>query len=117
MRVRQEEVKNSDKQMKNLMNEYQRLQKRLAEVSDPSYIITLKDQISQADDTIKSLKKEKKNLEVEQFRRERKMDKIITYGEPENVKSINDTAKELEVVSQKMRRLKEKKEQLEEFKL
>ena len=45
------------------------------------------------------------------------MDKIITHGEPDNVKSINDTAKELEVVAQKMRRLKEKKEQLEDFKV
>lgn len=37
------------------------------------------------------------------------MDKIITYGEPENVKMINDTGKELEVVTQKLRKLKEKR--------
>ena len=44
------------------------------------------------------------------------MDKIIRHDEPENVKRINDTAKELEVVAQKTRKLKEKKTQLEEFK-
>ena len=44
------------------------------------------------------------------------MDKIINNGEPDNVKQINDTAKELEVVSQRVRKLREKKEQLEDFK-
>ena len=45
------------------------------------------------------------------------MDKIITVGEPENVKAINDKVREMEVVSQKLRKLKEKKEQLEDFKV
>ena len=44
------------------------------------------------------------------------MDRIINNGEPDNVKQINDTAKELEVVSQRVRKLREKKEQLEDFK-
>lgn len=44
------------------------------------------------------------------------MDKILTYGEPENVKQINDTGRELEVVTSKLKKLKEKKNQLEEFK-
>ena len=70
-------------------------------VSDPNYIITLKKQVLEADETIKQLRKEKKGMEVQQFRRERKMDKIIKHDEPENVKRINDTAKELEVVAQK----------------
>ncbi len=96
--------------MQNLMNEYKRLQKRLDEVSDPNYVINLKEQIGEADQTIRQLQKEKKSLEVEQFRREKKMDKIITYGEPENVKMINDTAKELEVVTQKLKKLKEKRQ-------
>ena len=68
-------------------------------VSDPNYIITLKKQVLEADETIKQLRKEKKGMEVQQFRRERKMDKIIKHDEPENVKRINDTAKELEVVA------------------
>ncbi len=37
------------------------------------------------------------------------MDKIITYGEPENVKQINDTGRELEIVAQKLKKLKEKR--------
>ena len=102
--------------MKNLQQEYNRLKKRLDMVSHPNYMITLKKQVLEADETIKQLRKEKKGMEVQQFRRERKMDKIIKHDEPEYVKRINDTAKELEVVAQKTRKLKEKKLQLEEFK-
>ena len=102
--------------MMNLMNEHQRLQKRLEEVSNPNYMIDLRSSIKEAEDKIKELKKEKKALEVEQFRREKKMDKIITYGEPENMKSINDAQKELEVITDKLNKLRSKKEQLNEFK-
>ena len=117
LRTRNEEIKNSDKQMMNLMNEHQRLQKRLEEVSNPNYMIDLRNSIKEAEDKIKELKKDKKALEVEQFRREKKMDKIINHGEPENMKSINDAQKELEVVTDKLNKLKAKKEQLSEFKL
>lgn len=116
LRARNEEVKNSDKQMQNLMTEHQRLQKRFEEVSNPNYVMDLRNGIKDAETKIKELKKEKKQLEVEQFRREKKMDKIITYGEPENMKSVNDAQKELEVVTDKLNRLRAKKEQLTEFK-
>lgn len=110
-------MKNSDKQMMNLMNEHQRLQKRLDEVSNPNYLIDLRNSIKEAEDKIKELKRDKKNLEVEQFRREKKMDKIINHGEPENMKSINDAQKELEVVTDKLSRLRAKKDKLAEFKI
>lgn len=38
------------------------------------------------------------------------MDKIITDGEPENMKRINDAQKELEVVNQKLKKLRDKRE-------
>ena len=117
LRARNEEVKNSDKQLMNLMNEHQRLQKRLDQVSDPTYMINLRKEIQDAEHKINvTLKKEKKQLEVEQFRREKKMDKIITYGEPENMKSINNAQKELEVVSERLSKLRAKKAKLAEFK-
>lgn len=99
------------------MNEHQRLQKRLDEVSNPNYLIDLRNSIKEAEDKIKELKRDKKNLEVEQFRREKKMDKIINHGEPENMKSINDAQKELEVVTDKLSRLRTKKDKLAEFKI
>jgi myosin heavy subunit len=116
LRARHEEVKNSDKQIMNLMTEHQRLTKRLSEISDPSYMINLRNGIKEAEDKIKQLKREKKDLEVEQFRKERKMDKIITYNEPENMRGINDAQKELEVVSTKLNKLHQKREKLQEFK-
>lgn len=77
LKARNEEVKNSDKQMMNLMTEHQRLQKRLEEIANPSYMIDLRTNIKDAESQIKKLKREKKDLEVEQFRKEKKMDKII----------------------------------------
>lgn len=40
-------------------------------------MIDLRNSIRDADNKIKQLKREKKDLEVQQFRRERKMEKII----------------------------------------
>ncbi|CAI2358816.1 unnamed protein product [Moneuplotes crassus] len=118
LKVRNEEIKNSDKQMMNLMVEHQRLKARLEQVSNPTYMIDLKTNISQADARIKQLKREKKDLEVQQFRRERKMEKIIDpYGEPGNLKSVNDAQKELEVITQKLTKLRAKKEKLADSKV
>jgi peptidoglycan hydrolase CwlO-like protein len=67
-------------------------------------MIDLRNSIRDADNKIKQLKREKKDLEVQQFRRERKMEKIIDpYGEPDNMKSVNDAQKELEVITDKVK--------------
>jgi hypothetical protein len=67
-------------------------------------MIELRNSIKDADNRIKLLKREKKDLEVQQFRREKKMEKIIDpYGEPDNMKSVIDAQKELEVITEKVR--------------
>lgn len=100
------------------MVEHQRLQKRLEQVANPTYMIDLRNQIKEADNTIHRLKREKKDLEVEQFRRERKMDKIIDpYGQPDQMRGVNDAQKELELISQKLNRLRAKKQKLADSKL
>ena len=101
----------------NLMVEHQRLQARLDQVSNPSYMIDLRNSIREADNKIKKLKRDKKDLEVQQFRRERKMEKIIDpYGQPDNMRSVNDAQKELEVITEKLNRLRAKKDKLAESK-
>ena len=73
----------------NLMVEHQRLKARLDEVSNPSYMIELRNSIREADKKIRLLKREKKDLEVQQFRREKKMEKIIDpYGDPDGMKPV-----------------------------
>ena len=117
MRARDEEIKNSDKQIKNLVYEHQKLTKRIEQVSNPRYEMDLKTQISEAGREIARLRKEQKLQEVDQFRREKKMERIIQAGgETENRKVIAETQKELEVLSDKMRRQADKHARLEDAK-
>ena len=63
-------------------------------------MIELRNSLRDADVKIKQLKREKKDLEVQQFRRERKI--VDTIENPDNMKSVNDAQKELEVITEKV---------------
>ena len=58
MRTRDEELKNHDKMTKNLFFEYEKLQKRLEKVSDPSYQSNLRRRSNELDQRIKTLNKD-----------------------------------------------------------
>ena len=81
--MKQEELRNGDKMTKNLYFEYERLQKRLEVVSQPDYLPQLIRKQAELDKRITILAKDKKTLEIEQQRREKKLDRIIGKEEPE----------------------------------
>ena len=71
--------------------------------------------ITEAGREITRLKKEKKDLEVDQFRREKKLEKIIhSGGEPEGAKQLLDAQKESEVLAEKIRKQLEKQARVSE---
>ena len=62
---------------KNLFFEYERLQKRLEKMADPLYPNELKRKVLELDQRVKTLQKEQKTLQIDQYRREKRLDKII----------------------------------------
>ena len=52
---------------------------------------------------LKTLNKEQKTLQNDQYRREKRLDKIIRQGEPENVKDIQMQQRNLALLSEKLR--------------
>ena len=71
-----------------MYQEYERLQKKLEKVNDPQYAGELRRKQIDLDTRIKTLTKEFKLLQIEQIRREKRLDKIIQQGEPEILKNL-----------------------------
>jgi hypothetical protein len=62
---------------KNLFAEYEFLQKRVDKISDPMYLVELRRKNMDLESRIKTLSREQKALANDQFRREKRLDKII----------------------------------------
>jgi hypothetical protein len=73
---------------KNLFFEYERLQRRLELISDPTYPNELKRRNQELESRLKTLNREQKVLKIDQVRREKRLDKIINVGEPESLKEV-----------------------------
>jgi len=116
IRTKEEEIKNTDKAIQNLVREHQRLRRRLEEVQSPDFLINLKKKLKETDQEIKEHERLKNSLHVEQIRREKRLDKIIEKNEPENMKTINDQTARLAYLSEKVSDLKEQLEKAERLK-
>lgn len=100
-KVRDEELKNQDKMTKNLFFEYERLQRRLEQLSDPLYPSELKRKTVELDARIRALIREQKALTIDQHRREKRLDKIISQGEPECFKDVQMAVRNLTALTNK----------------
>lgn len=104
-KTREEELKNQDKMTKNLFFEYERLQKRMERLSDPIYPAELKRKNAELENRLKTLGKEQKNLQIDQIRREKRLDKIISIGEPECLRDVQMQAKTLNTLTDRYSRI------------
>ncbi len=73
---------------KNFFNEYESLQKRLDKISDPMYLSELRRKNADLENRLKTLNKEQKSLQIDHYRREKRLDKIIRQGEPESLRDV-----------------------------
>jgi len=101
--VNLQEIKNAEKQLQTSEMESQKLTHRFEQVSDPQYLLDLKERIVALNHRIKKMGKNKKNLEVEQGLREKKMGKVIDDGEPEMLQEINQIKTERAMTEKKMK--------------
>jgi len=105
--VNAQEARNLEKMLNNLENEHKKVSGRLEEISNPQYLVDLKERIIALDLKIKKAGKNKKNLEVEQLLREKKIDKVIDVGEPEYAQEIGHIKTESNILDKKIRELDE----------
>ena len=70
-------MSNQDKAIINLKKEHARLSRRLEEVQDPEFLLSLKRQIKEQEKRQKELKRAKKDLTVDQVRREKQLERAI----------------------------------------
>ena len=116
IKTKEQEITNTDKAIQNLVKEHARVKKRLEEVQAPDFLLNLKKNLKNVDQEIKDLQMMKKNLHVEQNRREKRLDRIIEQNEPEAMKQINDSTQRLSYLNEKLVELKEQLEKAEQLK-
>ena len=105
--VRLQEVKNAEKQLSILEIEYDRVSKRTEQLSNPQYLLDLKERLISLEHRIKKTGKNKKTLETEQVKREKIIDKVIEEGEPERLQEINHLKTEAAMFEKKLKEINE----------
>lgn len=84
-----QELKNAEKQLYTVESEYERINARFGQVTDPQYVLDIKERILSYSEKIKKLEKHRKKMETDQFHREKQMKKVIDTGELEIAQHIN----------------------------
>lgn len=78
--------------------------------------MNLKKAIKQAEVDMKDHEASIKKMNVDQARREKRLDRIIENNEPESMKQINDSTARLQYFMEKIHELKEQLEKAEKLK-
>ena len=112
IKLTDEELKNRDKQFKNILAEYQKVKKRLEQVSDGSYVHDLKAKLAQQEAEIKKNERTIKELEMEQKKRERYMERLIREEKPEKMRNVEYNNARLGYLQDKANGLREKIDQI-----
>jgi hypothetical protein len=67
------------------MKEHNKLKRRLEVVSQPDYLVNLKRDLRITEEEIKQQEKLKRQLKVDQLRRDKKLDSMVTRNEPDTL--------------------------------
>ena len=86
IKAAEHEMINSDKAIVNLLREHGNLKRRLEEVQNPEFLISLKRQLKETEEEIQRQQKLSKQINVEQIQRDKRLDKISVKNEPETMK-------------------------------
>jgi hypothetical protein len=115
--VKEMEAENYDKMTKNLIQEHNRLTKRLDIVSNPDYVYDLRGKVDEMKNYVKELKDSKKRMEKQEKNRDKKLNYMINMGgDIGHMKKINDTHNELTVNRNSLNKVNTKLQKLEETK-
>ena len=97
------------------MKEHNKLKKRLELIQQPDFLINLKKDLKTTEEEIKQQEKLKRQLKVDQLRREKKLDQIIDQSEPDVLRQVQDTTQRLAFLTEKLAKLEEDNKKAEEL--
>ena len=100
--VNLQEISNAQKQLQSSETEYIKLDNRVTQVSEPQYVIDLKERLIALDEKIRRMGKNKKQMELSQLHREKKINHVMQSGEPEMFRDIQKHKFETTVAEQKL---------------
>lgn len=84
-------------------------------IQQPNFLVNLKRDIKTTQDEIKQQEKLKRQLKVDQLRREKKLDNLIDQGEPDVLKQVQDTTQRLAYLTEKLAKLQDENVKAEQL--
>jgi small-conductance mechanosensitive channel len=116
LKIKDREIENADKQMNNLLWEYNRVKKRIEQVGDFNYAVKLKEKLLENEDKIRENEKQIKSLEQMQKRRDIQMNRLIKDDKTEKMRKVDYVHSKLTYSQEKINELHKKIETLEKVK-
>lgn len=107
---------NTEKLIQNLTREQTKLRRRMEVISAPDFLANLKRDLRTTEEEIKQQEKLKRQLKLDQLRRERKLDNILIENEPEAMQQqVHDTMERLAYLKEKIEKLEEENAKADEL--
>lgn len=108
-------IMQADKATLSLIKEHDKLKKRLKLITQPDFLANLKRDLRVTEEEIKQQEKLKRQLKVDQLKREKKLEAITSeQNEPDVMKQVYDTTQRLQFLTEKLRTLERENEKAEE---
>lgn len=116
IKIKDREIENADKQMANLLNEYNHVKKRIEQVGDFNYAVELKSKVNENESKIKENEKKIKEMEQDQKRRDIQMNRLVKEEKTEKMRRVDYKHSKLTYLQEKINELEAKIETLKTVK-
>ena len=100
--LKDKEIANTDKQLKNLLNEYQMVKRRIEKASDFNYTVDLKQKLAEAEAEIRKNNKTIRDMEREQKRRDIQMNRLLKEEKSEVMRKVDYNHQKLTYMQEKI---------------
>ncbi|CAI2363241.1 unnamed protein product [Moneuplotes crassus] len=97
------ESQNYKNMIANLSEEHQKYKQRIQKIKDPKFVLDLQKEVTDSYEYIEKLHKQLRNLKDDQFKREKKMNEVMTVGVSDAMGVIQDNVKQMTVLVNKKR--------------
>lgn len=114
LKIKDREIENADKQMSNLLTEYNAVKKRIEQVGDYNYAVELKSKVQENEQKIKDNEKLIKEMEQDQKRRDIQMNRLVKEEKTEKMRRVDYKHSKLTYLHEKISDLESKIQTLEQ---
>ena len=108
LKIKDREIENANKQMNNLLNEYNTVKKRIEQVGDYNYAVELKNKVQDNEKKIKDNEKLIKEMEQDQKRRDIQMNRLVKEEKTDKMRKVDYKHSKLTYLQEKIGDLEKK---------